>query len=141
MPPTCCTVAGTSSPPRSARRKRIPAPAGAGRSESATFLPECRPIPAQAMDRRSVRCAFIKVLDRKGSLLNTSNGGAAEVTCGVMLVNACPATVYMKERIVNPRPMSRIVAGQPQALPSNMWLLYHRASGGWRDHQADVERR
>src|SRR5678815_2665741 len=61
MPPTCLTVAGTSRPPRSERRKRMPASAGAGFSDRVTFLPECRPIPAHEIERRRVRCAFIRV--------------------------------------------------------------------------------
>src|SRR6478736_4819941 len=43
-------------PPRSVRRKRMPEFGAAGLSERVTFLPEWRPIPAQDVDRRSVRC-------------------------------------------------------------------------------------
>src|SRR5262245_35818156 len=59
MPPTWPTFAGTSRPPRSERRKRIPKSEGAGLSERVTLLPEWRPIPAHEIDLRSVRCAVI----------------------------------------------------------------------------------
>src|SRR5688572_9527580 len=42
----------------------MPVSAGAGLSDSVTFLPECRPIPAHEIERRSVRCAFIRVSGR-----------------------------------------------------------------------------
>src|SRR6266550_8509008 len=57
--PRWLMLAATSRPPRSERRKRMPKSEGAGLRESVTFLPEWRPIPAQVIGRRRVRCAFI----------------------------------------------------------------------------------
>src|SRR5688572_3685895 len=48
----------------------MPASAGAGLSESVTFLPECRPIPAHEIERRRVRCAFIRVSGRGVGVLS-----------------------------------------------------------------------
>src|SRR5215204_5883685 len=48
----------------------MPASAGAGLSESVTFFPECRPIPAHEIERRRVRCAFIRVSGRGVGVLS-----------------------------------------------------------------------
>ena len=47
----CDTCAGISIPPRSVRRNRMPEFGGGGhRATCVTFLPECKPIPAQLTD-------------------------------------------------------------------------------------------
>jgi hypothetical protein len=58
----------------------MPESAGAGFSERVTFLPECRPIPAHEIERRRVRCAFIRV----------SGGGAGVLSWIAIAVPAGP---------------------------------------------------
>src|SRR6266550_4124166 len=73
--PRWLMLAATSRPPRSERRKRMPKSEGAGLRESVTFLPEWRPIPAQEIGRRSVRCAFIRLLGRVRVAPHTKQAG------------------------------------------------------------------
>ena len=83
-------------PPRSVRRKRIPESAGAGFSDNVTFLPECRPIPAQVIDRfKGALWVHVASLRAGGaSIRNESKRGAGRYSRHTPLTTSVGSMVY-----------------------------------------------